>query len=661
MGQAVTIVTDAADIESRPADRVALAAAAVGVASVIALDPGGWFPFSIAKWPAVLVCALLAGAALAWSGGSRVDRRPVAAWVVLLVAVVVSAVAGLDGRMAWFGTSVRHLGAVTWLVFALLFGVGHHVGAVERSTRVFARGLVVAGGLLGGYTAWEVLVGAPVDYVSDSSRAGGPYGSAAYLGAACCLLLPVAGGVAASRSETRRWRAGAGVVAASLLVAVFASGTRGALLGLVVSAVIVAGAVVFAGRSGSRPRGGFAATQRSAVVVAVGSAVVLLGLVIVVNSARFEREAPIGSRLDEWRLGLSALRERPLFGFGPEGYRIVVDRHLTPDYVRSYGDAVLPDRAHNAILDVALSSGIVAGLAFAALLVMIVAAALRLVRSGTGGEMGLGVAAIAFVVQQQFLFPIAEIDAVFWIVAGAVVAAARVQHRGGESETTATDERAGRHGPGSDVAGPEGIDSALTDADWHGGRRLGSVRVGRVVGVVLVIVAAGVAVVGVRSVAADRLVRSATETADVEQAISDAERAVELDGNDVRLSVVLARSYERRQTLNGVDAAIAEIERAQQISALDPTLRREQARLASLRASITGTADDRGRATSLWAAIVSDAPNCASCQRSFGVALAEGGEVDDAIAALEQAQDLGDDAAAALLATLRDSATPDLD
>ena len=57
-----------------------------------------------------------------------------------------------------------------------------------------------------------------------------------------------------------------------------------------------------------------------------------------------------------------------MLGVGPEGYRVVFPQVVDAAYVRSYGVAVYPDRAHNGLLDVTLDGGVVAGLLYAALL-----------------------------------------------------------------------------------------------------------------------------------------------------------------------------------------------------------------------------------------------------------------------------------------------------
>jgi len=93
-----------------------------------------------------------------------------------------------------------------------------------------------------------------------------------------------------------------------------------------------------------------------------------------------------------------------VLGVGPEGYRVVFPQVVPASYVRRHGTAVVPDRAHNGILDVAAEGGILAGGLYAALLAMVVVVAWRALRSRDPLTLALACAVVAYVVQQQFLF-----------------------------------------------------------------------------------------------------------------------------------------------------------------------------------------------------------------------------------------------------------------
>jgi O-antigen ligase len=578
----------------------------VPIAAVVALDPGGWFPFGVTKWWTVVTVAL-AACAMAMTRRAApttpLERAARWAWAALIGLVGLSTLTALDGVYAWVGTPIRHLGLLSWVVFAMLFAVGRRVGADEVAHRTFARSGVVAAVLLGVYCTVEAAFGAPVDVVSHSSRLGGPFGSASYLGAACCLLLPLAIGIAADVGEQRPWRVAGAVASVIVAVGAVGSGSRAALVGLAVAGVVAVLA-----------RRGLASPSARRWAIGAGAVIALVG-VAAARSGVFERSAGSTSRLDEWRIATRAIAERPIGGAGPEGYRLVVGRFIDADYVRRFGETTGIDRTHSGVLDVATTSGIVTAAVYLALLAIVCWAALRALRASDALDAGFGAAVIAYAVQQQLLFPLAELDPTFWLFAGVVmvrVASASRWPRGQGTPRPSTARRV--------TAGLLGVTAALA------------------------------AVLGVRAVAADRLARDATRSLDVTVAIDRAERASELAPWDIRHHLLLAQAHERERTLGGVDRALAAVDDALNISPLEPTSLHERARLLSLRAAITGTGTDRDAAARAWDEELRKSPNCARCHLGAGLAALERGDTDAARRLLATAADLGNaDAAGALV------------
>ncbi len=605
----------------------AIVVGSLAVATVAALDPSGWFPFSVAKWWAVVVTALL-GAALAAARidprreRSREARKGTVLVVALTVVVTASAVTGVDGVSAWIGTPVRHLGALTWWLFATMFVVGTTLStstrSADRDARLVAGALTLVALLLGGYVLWESVGGRPVGFVTSSDRLAGPYGSSAYLGACCCLLLPAAIGLAAPSDAPRVVRIVAIVAATGVALGLVGSGSRAALVGLGLAGG-AATIVLVRSRSAAGPGARtvpICLRLRTALAAAgLGAGAYATAAWFAVSRGVFERSSGWSTRLDEWELAVRVIARRPLLGHGPEGYRIAAFSAVDDDYVRRFGEEALVDRAHSGILDVAATSGVVAAALYAAVLVFVVRRAFSVVRIGSSSERGLAVSVIAYALGQQFLFPIAEIDPLFWLLAGFVVASPR-DHTGPGTGVSADDvvaERGARATRGS----------ALTVAS------------------VLVVVAIASAVAGTRAVAADRLAADAAHGDDPTIAVASSRRAEDLAPFDVRHPLHTARLSAGLATLSGVDDAIEAVERAVAISPNDPAVRIERARLLSLRATVTGDTIDRDRAERVWAELLVDAPSCARCHLGSALAAGERGDFDRAQIELERAADLG--------------------
>jgi hypothetical protein len=381
-------------------------AGAIVLGSAAALDPGGWYPFGPTKW--LVVSTLVAGAAMYALACRLRPRLPRWAWglvVALIGWLALAALLGRDPLYAWTGTPERHLGVLAWLLFGACVAIGSML--TPDGVRIVMRWTVVATLWCGGYAIVEWWFGEPVDTSAVTSRLGGPFGSAAYFGAALCLLIPIAVGVAADRSESTRWRIAAAVGAVAATVALIGTGSRAAWIGLAVAAAVALVAV--------RPG------WRSVSIVAGAAAICVLVMLPRLDDV-LDRSVSSTSRLDEWALAARVIGDHPIVGVGPEGYRTSLADGVTAEYERTYGREVLPDRAHSGPLDLAAAGGLPAALLYVALAGGVGIVAVRRMRSGVTLA-ALATAAVAYLAQQLLLFPIAELDPILWLVAGVLVAA----------------------------------------------------------------------------------------------------------------------------------------------------------------------------------------------------------------------------------------------
>lgn len=180
------------------------ACAAVALSASVALDPRGWYPFGPAKWAAVSVALGVLLVALVLRRTVAVPRRAGLLGGAFLLTVVIASALGDDPLYRWIGTPERHLGALTWAAFAVAFLAGAQLGVEERV--VVVRATAASAAFVGVYSIIELVAGAPIALATDTVRLGGPFGSAAYLGAATCLLVPISAGLALDHAGPRSWR-----------------------------------------------------------------------------------------------------------------------------------------------------------------------------------------------------------------------------------------------------------------------------------------------------------------------------------------------------------------------------------------------------------------------------------------------------------------------
>ena len=569
----------------------ALSFGALVVGSVIAVDPAGLSPFGPSKW---LVVSTGATATVAWAlrhGSTRCHRRTWWMWIALLALLTLSALVNGDAKVALLGHPDRHLGVITFVLFFSLFCAGQQLA--DQATALSRAG-VVAAASLGGYIAWELAFGPPVSVAATTRRLLGPFGSAAFLGAACCLLGPLALGVACDRTQDRRWRWFAAASSTLVAIALVGSGTRAAWLATAVTAVVVAIAV--------RPGRHTVMWCTGGLLVAVVAVAPRLGDV----TSRHESST---SRIDEWRVAARVIARHPVVGVGPEGYRIAFAEGVDDGYERAYRrDAVLPDRAHAAPLDVALAGGAPAGVLNTTLVAFIGWRSWTLLRTRRPLAVGIGAAVIAYGLQQMLLFPLAELDPIWWLFAGVVV--------------------------------------SLTSTVVEVPRRRTAAPILAAVTSVLVLVA------GVLDVAADRLARTALRATDHDVAVDAADRAVTLRPDNLRYRLVAAEARLDRGSITDIDRAISEARRATQWSSKDPLAGDELATALSSRAAATGDHADVTTALAQWQTLVDRDPHRAAWQLQLGRAAALAGDAERARRAWTIAASLGEPGAPPLLAAL---------
>lgn len=572
--------------------------AALAPASLLAVDPWGWYPFGPVKWLAVSVL-VPAGAALVLARRPlRVAAAPTAAALGLVAWLAVAAAVGVDGVYAWVGTPERHLGVVAWALAALALVVGQSLDG-DEDRRVVAGGLVLAGLGVGVVAVAEALGWEP-DALDTGSRLSGTLGSPAYLGAAAGLLLPALVGVAADGSWARRARVAAAAGAAGLAVALVGSGARAAWVGLAAAVVVT----VWAQRA-------WLAGRRRIVVAAAAAGVALVGLVLVGPvgeraASTFDASEPGGGgRLDEWRVAGRVVVDHPLVGVGPEGYRIAFAEGADAAYELEHGRDPLPDRAHSAPLDVALAGGLPALAAWLALVVLVGRVVLVVLRGDRPWLVGIAAGLVAHVVGSLFLFPVVELEPLVWLLGGLVLGAAPARPAA----------------PGR----PRRVERPLP----------------RPVPAAVGLLAVLALVAGAADVAADRHARRAADAldrGDTATAAEEAAAASRLRPDEVRLHLLEARA--RVADEQGIVAGIGAVDDALAVSGGDPIAQRERARLLVARAEATRAPAHVALARAEVDRLLADDPVSSTLWALASVAAALDGDTAGADEALRRAEEL---------------------
>lgn len=358
-------------------------------------------------------------------------------WLLFLGLVGLSALAhGLSPGELW---SVA--GQVVYFsVFCLV------LETLDRPDRgMEARDVLLAAGLGGSLVAivalfeWGLLVRGHVIrmYFKQGTMAvvhtfGSTIGHTNFMAGYLAMIFAVLVVVWFSTPTARRWWAGAGCA----LVAVVLGRARsaGSLLGLMTAALFALGPVLSTFRS-----------RRMRVAVISAVLIVLAAAGWIAFGKLTGGPYPIEVRQATSRIGLVAVSERPLVGFGARGFSresVRIERLLF-GHLRFHPEGE-PLSAHNAFLDLAVERGVPALAAFVGVLASILTAGIQGYRRSSDPARriviaGLTAGLLAFIVQAftENLFSYSKVASIFWILAAVLVHLAasdeRTSHRHGVS------------------------------------------------------------------------------------------------------------------------------------------------------------------------------------------------------------------------------------
>lgn len=380
-----------------------------------------WVVAAFAGWLIVSLAAAFAGVSLTRSLWSSYERMQgvvdLAHWFAFALAAAAVFRTLADWRLL-FTVNLAVCGAASALGLARYYEITDWTLATVREGRI--ESLLGNATFLGAYTVVSSLIG--LGMLLQSFGSGRT--------PAAPQERRATGNRAARRSRRARDRADAGagfdalpwlraLWAASALLAFWAmwfTGSRGAMAGLVAGGAVFAGGYALWGAPRRIRRAllaGLAAAFAAGILLT--AALLTSGLPSFVERAfsaapTLQRLASISGqetsilgRIEAYETAAAAFRARPLLGWGPENYLVAWGLHSTFD------EAIeVYDQAHNKALEALVATGGVGLLAYLALWGTMAWALLRAARRREGGDrmlaLGAAAAAAAYFVQNLFLF-----------------------------------------------------------------------------------------------------------------------------------------------------------------------------------------------------------------------------------------------------------------
>jgi O-antigen ligase len=355
-------------------------------------------------------------------------------WVALLAAQWLSSALATGfsthPALSLHGGNWRRFGLLSetgLLLFVLFAGawLAQDQGAGRRNVRTLLRAGTAAGALaalygIAQYLGWDPLLPAKAYQAGEGPftivRPPGTLGHADYF--AAWLVIVAFFSLALGRMEQSRWPKVAALAATALvIIAIVLSGTRSAILGLSIGAIVF----IIAGRPRIRAR-----------TVGFGLASVAAFSLFFFSPPGSKLRARLhwsledlrgGARLLLWRDSLRMAANRPLQGFGPETFVTEFPRFESVELARAYPD-FYHESPHNILLDPLTSRGLIGLLPLLALCGLGVWAAFHLLRRRDPLGAPLAAALAASLVCQQFGVFIVPTALYFYLLLTILVATA---------------------------------------------------------------------------------------------------------------------------------------------------------------------------------------------------------------------------------------------
>ncbi len=347
--------------------------AALGALFLIPLTPlivtgSFFFPFITGK--AFFLRILIEIAVCAWVVLALLDRayRPRlsmigAAVVAFVLWMFVADAFALNAAKAFWSNFERMEG---WVLLAHLLGFFFAASSVLRVEKRWRAWFLTSLGVSAVIAAYAFLQLAGVFAIHQgSTRADASLGNSAYL--AIYLLFNACVALWLALTEKRVWLTWAlGILAVLEAILIFFTETRGTIIALVLSLTLAAALTAFT--AGKRARQ-VAIAVLALVILLAGSFYVARNSSFVQDNHVLQRIASISladgqTRFTIWGMAFEGVRERPLIGWGQEGFNYIFNKYYDPSL---HSQEPWFDRAHNAFIDWLTAGGIPAFLLYLSL------------------------------------------------------------------------------------------------------------------------------------------------------------------------------------------------------------------------------------------------------------------------------------------------------
>lgn len=342
-----------------------------------------FFPFiTLKNFAFRIIVELIAGlyVILALKDPSLRPRSSLVLWAVgaFVLSAGIATLLSVDVLKSFWSNFERMEGFIGVLHLAVYFVVAGAVLSTEKLWERFIQTSIGASVIMGGYGALQLLGFLVIN--QGGVRVDGTFGNAIYLAAYMLFHIFLTLWLFVRHQGALWVRILYVAVMALQFTMLFFSGTRGALLGLVIGLFVAAGLVAWRERERK--------DLRKAAFALIGLMLLSGGALLAARNipaiaqhpvlGRFATvsigERTVQARFMVWNIALHGVVDKPVFGWGQENFNYVFNKYYDP---AMYNQEQWFDRAHNSFIDWLVAGGFVTFLLYVSLFVLLALAFVR--------------------------------------------------------------------------------------------------------------------------------------------------------------------------------------------------------------------------------------------------------------------------------------------
>lgn len=282
-----------------------------------------------------------------------------AAFFIFILVSALATIFSVEPAKSFWGAPVRSMagGLFMYVHYFAFFTVLVSIFDNKEKYLQLLKWVVFIGFVAGLYGFYE-------KFISGISRTDSFFGNPIYFGMFSLFILFL--GVYSFLAENRKIKYFYLLVAILSFFNIFTSLSRGPIVGLVGSLLIFVPLVFFLiiKQFKNNNKNILIVIVITTVFLAAGFQFLSNGNVLIKRFENLSSDTNVLNRLVSWKIALKAVKDRPILGWGQENFGLAFNKHFNPKFLSDISAELWFDRAHNNILDIATTTGILGTLSY---------------------------------------------------------------------------------------------------------------------------------------------------------------------------------------------------------------------------------------------------------------------------------------------------------